>query len=776
MEVTTIVWIGLSILGVGLLVYTIYRQQQHITRLEARQYQRLLLPILDGIPSVVFVRDRSGRAIIANAAAAGLHGVPVEQMKGRLEYEFNANFTQAWCERMVAVNLTVIETQQSVLIEEEPLTSASGETRWYRSHIAPFFNLKGEVEGVIANSIDITDLRQAAIAQQQSEAQLQQLLNHAAASIVQLRVYLDRRWEFDYCSAGSESVYGYTHTELVENQDLWASRVHSEDFQAVILPSFDKTFAGQIHQHEFRFYDRSDRIRWIRAMVNPTWDETAQCWMATIVNVDVTEKKQAEIALEESQARNQAILAVLPDLIDIVSREGVVLDVVSGFTSRDLAPSYINPVGRSLLSLIPYDVAQKKIETIQQALETRKIQRYEQAVNHFGDCFIQYEEVRCVPMEGDRVLAMVRDITPLKQIEAKLRLRVEREQALNRVVQSIRQSLNLSEVFERAVEEVAHLLQVDSVVIYQHNEQREYWQRVAEKCGKTPQRRAFKSLPDRNNPMAVQLKQFNIAQVDNNHPIPPGLPEFIMRHAPAALLMVPLHFDSQIWGTLVLIRYQDGTPWQSEDIEVAGSVSDQLAIAIQQSVLYEQLQQANEKLQYLATHDSLTQLANRRQFDKFLAQTWNHFVRDPAAKPLTLILCDIDHFKRYNDYYGHPAGDKCLTQVAAALTGSVNRAVDLVARYGGEEFVIVLPGTNRSGAIHIVITMQQAIAALKIEHRGAPTSQWLSLSFGIAVTYPQAKRGTSQALISRADQALYEAKNAGRDRYVIVNADPAVPN
>ncbi|MEM6254201.1 MAG: diguanylate cyclase [Cyanobacteria bacterium P01_D01_bin.156] len=180
------------------------------------------------------------------------------------------------------------------------------------------------------------------------------------------------------------------------------------------------------------------------------------------------------------------------------------------------------------------------------------------------------------------------------------------------------------------------------------------------------------------------------------------------------------------------------------------------------------LQQQNQALNTLAMVDGLTQVANRRAFDEFLYNAW-------AAgdhTPLTLILCDIDYFKRYNDTYGHQQGDKCLKLVAQALKKAVKRKPDIVARYGGEEFAIVLPNTNLSGAIYVANTIRQNIHALKIEHRLSDISEHLTLSMGIA-TVASTVYGSYHELITTADQGLYQAKADGRDCYAIGQTAPA---
>jgi diguanylate cyclase (GGDEF)-like protein/PAS domain S-box-containing protein len=172
------------------------------------------------------------------------------------------------------------------------------------------------------------------------------------------------------------------------------------------------------------------------------------------------------------------------------------------------------------------------------------------------------------------------------------------------------------------------------------------------------------------------------------------------------------------------------------------------------------LKQAERKLEKFALVDHLTSVANRRRFDEYLQQEWRRAQRQGGA--LTLIMCDVDYFKRYNDLYGHLAGDKCLQQVAKILRQAVRRAGDLVARYGGEEFAVILPSTPTDGAIHLVEKIRTNIAALAVANGDDP----LSLSFGVASLTP-GHPFSMHRLIAAADQALYFAKHNGRNRYAV---------
>ena len=176
-----------------------------------------------------------------------------------------------------------------------------------------------------------------------------------------------------------------------------------------------------------------------------------------------------------------------------------------------------------------------------------------------------------------------------------------------------------------------------------------------------------------------------------------------------------------------------------------------------------ELTAANRQLETLANQDSLTGIANRRSFDFLFTRHFAQAARQGTE--LSVALCDVDHFKAYNDHYGHPAGDECLRKIGSALASCCKRATDFAARYGGEEFVVLLPDTAGEGALQVIETARREWAKLEIPHERSPTQNIVTFSAGIA-TYVRGRDDISAQLIARADEALYRAKDLGRNRTV----------
>jgi diguanylate cyclase (GGDEF)-like protein len=198
------------------------------------------------------------------------------------------------------------------------------------------------------------------------------------------------------------------------------------------------------------------------------------------------------------------------------------------------------------------------------------------------------------------------------------------------------------------------------------------------------------------------------------------------------------------------------------------NISDSLLMKYELAQRTEKLQDANEKLEHLTLVDSLTQLYNRRFLERQMEREWKKCHRE--SKRLALLVIDIDYFKLYNDSHGHAAGDECLKKVASTLASALNRPGDIIARIGGEEFVALLPGIDEEGAIKVAETMQQKLHDAQIPHRASPIDDAITVSIGLAVTYPT-ESATALGLFKAADKALYRGKFMGRNHIVVGELD-----
>ena len=231
----------------------------------------------------------------------------------------------------------------------------------------------------------------------------------------------------------------------------------------------------------------------------------------------------------------------------------------------------------------------------------------------------------------------------------------------------------------------------------------------------------------------------------------------------AALRGADLTRDIPIIFVTALNSPEDET--RALDAGAADFISKPVNAAVVRARVRTQLtvKRQSDALRALSLTDGLTGVSNRRAFDETLEVEWRRCAR--AQVPMALMLVDIDHFKRFNDAYGHQAGDACLQQAGAAMRRSALRPQDLVARYGGEEFAILLPHEDLAGAEAVARRVLDEIAGLCIAHEHSPTASLVTVSMGVASLTPS-ERQEASILIKNADALLYRAKADGRNRYV----------
>lgn len=235
-----------------------------------------------------------------------------------------------------------------------------------------------------------------------------------------------------------------------------------------------------------------------------------------------------------------------------------------------------------------------------------------------------------------------------------------------------------------------------------------------------------------------------------------------------ACALALLRSDGEDYGLLFIGKPLGQGEWPPEDRALLAMTAQLLLHSVRHKAqliailaTQEALRAANRQLEELSRHDPLTGLFNRRHFDEIKEDEFQRALR--SGQPLSLLICDIDYFKAFNDHYGHAAGDQCLRDVAQAMNTAIIRSGDGLARIGGEEFAILLPATSATAALQVAERVRQAVADLRIAHAASGVSPWVSISVGLA----QLEAGRTpdfDALFEAADQALYRAKEKGRNR------------
>ncbi|MGD1862263.1 MAG: PAS domain S-box protein [Leptolyngbyaceae cyanobacterium] len=873
----------------------------------AKRQQALLRQVLDSIPHQVFVKDVSGRFLLANQTAAAVHGTTPEQLIGHHETDFNPHLDSAWLTEILTTNRAIIDKQETCTLPDAQLTGHTGETRWYQIHLTPYRGLDGSIGGIIGHALDFTEHKHLELALRASREQYQTLVNSINGVVWEAD---PETFQFTFVSPQAESLLGYPLADWL-TPHFWVDHVCAEDVDTAIAYCQKSLQARVDHQFEYRMQAANGDIVWIEDIVKLVYDGSRLVKLVGLL-LDVTDRKQAETDLWKSQQLLQRVVDSVPQAIFWKDCQSIYLGcnqnfadyaglrsptAITGKTDHDLpwtveeATSYQN-IDREVIasgqpqlhaiepqhiasgnviwvetSKVPLtdaagnvigilgtyeDITQRR--ATKQALEESEARFravFEQtmvgialfncqgkflrvnttyaAVTGYSseelmlmDCsslthpddrvaaqqaiasLIAREKdscsmekrylckggeqkwvniILCPVIERDSenikfLTAVIIDITDRKRIAQALHQRTAQEQMFSRVMETIRSSLELETIFSTTVREAFGFLDICRVSIAQYFPERQGWKQLVEhRCRPHFASKLEWQIPDQDNPFTEQLGRGNIIRVNSTEDIAEPNNQAIAQQFPGSWLLIPVMVNGELWGSLNLQRDVLIDPaFSDQQVKLMQRLADQLAIAIQQSTLYERLKAANQQLQYLAMHDSLTQLDNRRSFEAYLGREWSRLVRSQEEVWISLILCDIDYFKQYNDLYGHIQGDACLTQVAQTLMQSVQRPTDMVARYGGEEFAIILPETNEAGAVHIVQQIQMAIADLELQHAGSQVASQITFSFGIACMLRRpAGTNTDVSLpplanfIDIADQALYQAKVGGRNRYQVVS-------
>jgi PAS domain S-box-containing protein len=301
---------------------------------------------------------------------------------------------------------------------EHRIMTATGRLKWIQATAQPSRLPNGDIlwEGF---ALDISDRKALELSLQASEAKLHNVLNHAIAAISSFRIYPDMTWEHHYYSPGFEALLGYTPDELIARKRLWLSRVHPADVISVIHPLCENILAGQrTAAYEYRVFHQDGRLRWLAATLTADWDTTAQCWMVTTVNTDISDRKQSEIALQHKTSELQAIFDALPDVYFRLDAESRICDYHCQREDLLYAPPALF-LGKQLCEVLPPDLEQRLTAAIAMARQGRSLVTLEYPL--LVPAGLHDFEARMQPLGDGQVIVIVRDISDRKRLEAERR-------------------------------------------------------------------------------------------------------------------------------------------------------------------------------------------------------------------------------------------------------------------------------------------------------------------------------------------------------------------
>lgn len=518
---------------------------------------------------------------------------------------------------------------------------------------------------------------------------------------------------------------------------------------------------------------------------------------------EILARQKAESALQRHQEFLRAVIDTNPNLIFVKNHQGcytLVNQALANFYGINVE-DFVGKTDRDL------KLNQPSLEwLLDEEPEEREVNEekmiYKQPLTSItGEVrWFQIIKKPLLSLEGkpDGVLGVATDISERLVAEQNLWLQNEQERLLNSIVKQIRQSLRLEDILHTTVTKVRQFLRTNRVLIYR-KQGKDIYKVVVEASSNDDKKMLGTSV---NHSLLIEMAgclenccSLDIRAIEDVKMagLSPGVKSWLEEWEVQSQLAIPIVFARQtsgeglcsqakpklwqgncefvsscfLWGLLVAQQCEANRKWQPWEIEFLCSLSDQVGIAIEQAELLGQLEAANFELQRLSNLDGLTGLANRRRFDEYLASEWLR--QGINQKPLSLILCDVDFFKRYNDSYGHQAGDECLQNIAKAIDAA-HKPEGLAARIGGEEFAVILP-VDLPQALEVAQKINAQVKALMIAHPDSSVCEYVTISVGVAMTIPKPHCNLTE-LIEVADRTLYRAKQQGRNQVIAMEFIP----
>lgn len=481
--------------------------------------------------------------------------------------------------------------------------------------------------GIVCSTRDITQQKQVELALRESEARFREI---AEAVPVVFFVYSADLSQSLYKSPQSEKIWGYTAEEFRRKPDLWKDRIHPKDLPRVLQAAARATQETQ--QITYRIFHRDGRLRWLRTSCRPILNEQQEVIRIVGITEDITEQKEAELALQESEARLKAILDSIPFSIFLKDLEGRYLHA-NRFYLQQRGSELGELIGKLDDELFTPEEAREFREQDQRALQSPDPVSYERIFSRNGKQLSQWiTKFALRDRQGDpyAVCGVVVDITPLKQAQDLLLQEAERERLLGSLLRRIRENLDLQPLLQTTAAEVREFLQVDRVMIYQLQDGIGGWVAAEAVLDPWPSHLGRYVWDEyfHRDPCHRKYQQGFVQAIENvaTASLDPCYRQLLESFQAQANLVIPIRRGEDLWGLLVAQHCQSSRPWQEWEIELLQKLTDQLAIALQQAQLYEQVKALNQTLEE-KVRQRTAELERALQFEALLRSITNR-VRD----------------------------------------------------------------------------------------------------------------------------------------------------
>ncbi|MFS8867365.1 PAS domain S-box protein [Synechococcus sp. H65.1] len=483
------------------------------------------------------------------------------------------------------------------------------------------------VAGIVCSTRDITQQKEAELSLRESEARFREI-----AEVVPVSFFLSSAdfGQFPYVSPRCEQIWGYTPEEFYQKPDLWKDRIHPEDLPQV-LQAVAQVIRGE-KPVTYRIFHRDGRVRWLRTSCRPIFNEQQEVIRIAGITEDITEQKEAELALRESEARLKAILDGIPFPIFVKDLQGRYLQVNQAYLQKNgKLPEEV--LGKADTELFSPEEALELRKEDQRAIQSPAPISYECTICRDGkkqEKWITKFALRDWQGDPYAICGIVVDITPLKEAQDLLRQEAERERLLGSLLRRIREKLDLQPLLQTTAAEVREFLQVDRVIIYQLQEGMGGFVAAESVLDPWPSHlgRSVWDACFRQDPCYRKYQQGFVQAIDNvaTAPLDPCYRELLDSFQAQANLVIPIRRGEELWGLLVAQHCRASRPWQEGEIRLLQELSEQLAIALQQAQLYEQVKALNQTLEE-KVQQRTAELERALQFEAILKRITDR-VRD----------------------------------------------------------------------------------------------------------------------------------------------------
>lgn len=609
---------GLGLLGIVLDITEQKRLQRELT-----DQQERFRAFINNSHDILHRVDAQGRLYCLNPPVAekilGLTPQPGEPQPLELVHPEDREAIASACEQLLS------QPGQTLCFVYR-MQHADGHWVWLESLCT---NLLDDplVQGIVSSTRDITQQKQVELALRESEARFREIAEAVPVTFFVQSADFSRAL---YKSPRCEQIFGYTPEELYRQPDLWKERIHPEDLPRV-METLSLATQGKMSV-TYRIFHPDGRLRWLRTSCYPVLNEQQEVVHIAGITEDITEQKEAELALQESEARLRAILDGIPFSIFLKDLEGRYLHVNKTYLQQRGCKAE-ELIGKLDSELFASEEALEFRDQDQKALQSPHPVSYERTFFRDGKRLTQWvTKLALRDQQGSpyAVCGIAVDITPLKQAQDLLLKEAERERLLGALLRRIRQDLDLQSILQTTVAEVREVFQVDRVMIYQLQEGVGGFvaaESVADPWPSHLGRRVWDAcLPQ--GPCYRKYQEGFVQAIANvaTANLDPCYRELLESFQAQANLVIPIRRGEDLWGLLVAQHCQSSRPWQEWEIRLLQELSDQLAIALQQAQLYEQLQALNQTLEE-KVRQRTSELQRSLQFEALLKRITDR-VRD----------------------------------------------------------------------------------------------------------------------------------------------------